>query len=265
MTKQHVLPDWLRECFPRTENDTKTQNLLHYERVDDSLIATPSIRKKQGHLGNMRIRNVCEKCNSGWISRLENDTKPIVKELLSGHVVGMDRNKQELLSRWILEVNVMIEYTDRKTIAITESDRKMIKNGMIPEGWKIWIGYCESKNWEFRFRHNAANVVRKSDYKKGSGIHEKCNIQFTTIGIGRLYIHTIKSYSEFLNPTINNYEDLGLMQICPFVKDIPVTIMPRRISDMNAEIIPDMIYNQITKYGGQNIDAVYIDTSNLMW
>ena len=208
---------------------------------------------------------MCEKCNSGWISRLENDTKPIVKELLSGHVVGMDRNKQELLSRWILEVNVMIEYTDRKTIAITESDRKMIKNGMIPEGWKIWIGYCESKNWEFRFRHNAANVVRKSDYKKGSGIHEKCNIQFTTIGIGRLYIHTIKSYSEFLNPTINNYEDLGLMQICPFVKDIPVTIMPRRISDMNAEIIPDMIYNQITKYGGQNIDAVYIDTSNLMW
>lgn len=262
LTKQHVLPNWLREYFPRTEKDTKTQNLLYYERVDNSLVATPKMRKTQGHLGTVRIRNVCETCNSGWMSRLENDTKPIVKELLSGHVVGMDRKKQELLCRWILLVNIMIEYTDVKTIAITESDRKTLMDGVIPEGWKIWIGYCKNKNWEFRYRHNAAKVMRKSDYKKGNDIPEKCNVQFTTIGIGRLYIHTIKSYSELLNPTIENYEDFGLMQICPYVKDIPVAIMPKSISDMDAEIIPDMIYGQVTKC--EDINTVYIDASNLM-
>lgn len=264
LTKQHVLPDWLREYFPRTANDTKTQNLMYFKRNENSMLTTPNIQKTQGHLGNVRIRNVCEKCNSGWISGIKNATKPIVEELLQGHIVKIDKEMQHLLSQWLMVVNIMIEYTDSKTITITEGDRKMVMNGIIPDGWKIWIGYCENKNWEFRYRHNAVAVMKKSDYQRGCDVPEKCNIQYTTVGIGRLYIHMTKNYSECIIPTIRDYESLGLIQICPFTKEIPVTIVPKYINNMDAEIIPDLIYNEIVRSGGRDIDTVFVNTSNLL-
>lgn len=264
LTHQHVLPNWLREYFPRTEKDTKTQNLLYYERFGESLVATPKIRKTQGHLGNVRIRNVCEQCNSGWISRLEKDVKPIVEELLKGNMVGLNKERQEALARWIILVNIMIEFTDIKTMAIPENDRKMIKNGIIPEGWKLWIGYCDSENWKFRYRHNGAKIMNRSDYESDHSVPNSCNVQFTTIGLGKLYIHAVRNCLESLNPLIDNLKYFGLMQIYPFVNDIPITLVPKYISDADADVIPDMIFNQIAKRGGKDIETVYIDPSNLM-
>lgn len=259
LTKQHVFPDWLKEYFPRSEKDMRKQFSTFFKYDKGTIIATPKFRRRTGHLGTTKVRNVCGNCNNGWMSRLEQEAKPIIVELLKGNVIALDKTKQELLSRWIMLVNIMIEYTDVKTMAIPQEDKELIMNGKLPHGWKIWICYSHSKKWDFSFRHHGAKILSQQDYENGREIPEQCNVQFTTIGIGDMYIHAIKSCEDFYNPTIVNYEEKGLIQICPYIRDIPITLRQHYISDEAAEIIPDLFVNDLMNHNKLNPDKAIID------
>lgn len=263
MSKQHVLPNWLGEYFPKKQNDVKVQRLVYIEKQQESMKVQPVIRKKQGHLGTLKIRNVCQNCNNGWMSKLEESVKPIVENLIKGQVVGLSKKDQDALTRWVILVNIMIEYTDEKTMAIPSEDRKILMEGGIPNGWVVWIGYCNSDNWNFRYKHNGAAVMTESDYKAGNKIPKKCNIQFTTIGIGCLYIHAIKSCLDYI-PMISHSEEIGLLQIHPYQKDIPILRIPKYIGDIDAETIPDFIYMGLINGKSENeIKNIFVDLSKL--
>lgn len=70
--------------------------------------------------------------------------------------------------------------------------------------------------------------------------------------------------SESCLRLIDNLKYFVLMQIYPFVNDIPITLVPKYISDADADVIPDMTFNQIAKRGGKDVETVYIDPSNLI-
>jgi len=40
--------------------------------------------QRRGHREKKKLRVVCEKCNNGWMSEIENDSKPILTPFLNG-------------------------------------------------------------------------------------------------------------------------------------------------------------------------------------
>lgn len=93
MTREHIWPDWARELVPKEVAERQE----HHAFRDGEL---GLIRSFDQQLFRQRVRDVCFDCNSGWMSRCEEE----MKELASGLLVGRRRllypSQQLLVARW---------------------------------------------------------------------------------------------------------------------------------------------------------------------
>jgi hypothetical protein len=62
--------------------------------------------------GGKRIRGrcVCERCNSGWMSTLENATKPILQSMITDSDLVLDYAKQWATAVWTMRTAMVFEY-----------------------------------------------------------------------------------------------------------------------------------------------------------
>jgi hypothetical protein len=72
-TREHVLPDWLTEIGLDMEPSTHHAGALN--RLPREWSAPPYATT---------VRMVCGDCNSGWLSHLEAEAKPIIAPLIRG-------------------------------------------------------------------------------------------------------------------------------------------------------------------------------------
>ncbi len=193
LSKQHVIPDWIKGIIPRNATEsTKHQNFKpRFQYVDDMLVVKPELEVHNGHIGTRKIRNVCTRCNNGWMSKLEGEAKPLLTSLMLGQNVELDDNAQKTLSRWIVMTSIMVEFTDLQSIAIPPEDRVTLMKGQVPsEKWKIRIGRCQENQWlGMGYRHHCATCLRRSSpLLIGEEMDTPRNMQSSTFVIGRLLI-----------------------------------------------------------------------------
>ncbi len=137
-SKEHVWPDWMREYFPKMEGQSHNRE-THTFRWETALGSKRV--KRQGHLSTLKIRAVCEECNSGWMSQLESETKPILKGILQNQPVEITEAKQETLARWITVKTIVGEHAEPDICVTPEADRYLLKSkGIIPNYYAIYLG-----------------------------------------------------------------------------------------------------------------------------
>lgn len=74
-TREHVLAQWLAECV---ELPDVSFNL--YRHHEDG--GSDELLRSHG-LNNLAIKRVCQRCNNGWMSRLEDRAKPLLLDLMT--------------------------------------------------------------------------------------------------------------------------------------------------------------------------------------
>lgn len=158
-------------------------------------------RDFQGHVVNKRIRVVCKACNNGWMSRLEEDAKPILTPLILGSSGILDAEMQLTLSRWIMLKVMVGEFNKRDEVVLSNEQRRtFMVDQMIPTQVRIGIARCESSFWQFAYCRCSAQVAL---VKLGGQVvlptEEKKNIQTTAIGIGKLFVYATVSNAERLD------------------------------------------------------------------
>jgi hypothetical protein len=85
------------------------------------------------------VRNVCESCNNGWMSALQDQAKPIVYALANGEWPVLDVEQRRVLARWSTMVTVNLECYARM-LRTTQFQRTTLMNGDMPSGWRLGIG-----------------------------------------------------------------------------------------------------------------------------
>jgi len=96
---------------------------------------------RQGHLSTIKLRVVCSDCNSGWMSKLESNAKPILRKMLTGEIVSLAESQQHLLSRWIAMKAIIGEHAGNKIHVTPTMDRLLVRSqSKIPEYFAIYIG-----------------------------------------------------------------------------------------------------------------------------
>src|SRR5262245_26970593 len=65
-----------------------------------------------------RVKNVCRRCNNGWMSVLQEHTKPIIIPLLKGDTTLLNSDRQNTLATWAA-MTVSAEYIETKRAAIS--------------------------------------------------------------------------------------------------------------------------------------------------
>jgi hypothetical protein len=246
VTKQHVWPDWLKSIVPRKYPEHFQMLTMIDIHTPGIAVLQPDIRHKRGPSGTRKIRNVCAKCNSGWMSRIESAAKPMLTDLILGKARILDNTQQLALSTWITLISIVAEYTDKPTLSIpTHHRRYLMEKNLPPEGWRIWIGAYSGVRWGecHDYRHFGLAIVPKNTFHS---IRPECNTQFSTFVIGSLLIHAASTTIQNLTPTFNSIVDHGLEQIWPSLKQNVTWPTSFALSDEHVDYISDAFFRQLS-------------------
>lgn len=57
-------------------------------------------RSRSGSLASLKLHDVCASCNSGWMSRLEDNVKPVLIPMIQGRPTTLSVAQQRLIAAW---------------------------------------------------------------------------------------------------------------------------------------------------------------------
>lgn len=104
-TLEHIVPQWLASEIELP--NAKLEQFLHDETKTEN-----ELLRSHG-LNTFATRQVCARCNNGWMSRLENQAKPLILALMrvERSVLMLTEEERRILSRWAVKTAFMIAVT----------------------------------------------------------------------------------------------------------------------------------------------------------
>ena len=212
VSREHVLPAWLKELFPRDEHSTHTFGTIN----PSSIIGIPRIvqRKRPGHSGTAKVRVVCESCNSGWLSRLEEDVKPILIPLINGKRCGLPLDMQKTLATWAAKTAMTAEQARPRERGISQAERSWLKEHLIPPSyWSVWLAGYDGESWCDLGMTQQRGRLQESPIS--SPKVESHYIHATTLGIGRVVFLVVGTMWKPAPEVFSRFDGKGLFRIWP--------------------------------------------------
>jgi len=236
MSKEHVFPDWLRQLFPRSPNSTHVHGAIIWD--DDTLTPNTMKTRKQGHVSTKKVRVVCEGCNNGWLSALEERTKPLLSYLIMGKFCWLGQDEQLLLATWVAKTVMTAEFLRRDKVAIPSTDREWIMGNLSPpsSGWWMWIAGSQGVNWQIGINHFSSHISIAPVRPPESDI---TNMQCTTMAVGRMLVQCISTTFVDVDFALAMPDSSDFKPIWPFT--IPVLLWPpsRFLTDEQIESVAE--------------------------
>ena len=189
MTSEHVWGDWTKDYVKRTSNKHNHANVF----VPNPGQPNPAdIRTRAGDPLDSQVRIVCAKCNSGWMSEIQEAAKPHLIPLFDGETCVVHERAQQVIAAWIAMATMTGEHLsmDKKRIAIPQFDRDWIMNRQsAPRDWGIWLGRYERQTWPTQWVKATFPIADVDDIKdvKLDDV-TRANLQTTSFAIGQLFV-----------------------------------------------------------------------------
>jgi hypothetical protein len=129
LTEEHIFGDWLRK--------------LGYDGDGVREIGDPPIIQRGGAFSK-KLKIACASCNNGWMSKLENDAKPLLVALFNagGRSVPLEAAAQRTLARWAFKTAVVGAYADKTQVDPFPQDhrREFYEKDEPPQQVQVRIG-----------------------------------------------------------------------------------------------------------------------------
>lgn len=217
LTREHVLPDWLRAIFPRVPTDTHTFGTFDWTAHRGAGALAPTRQQKQGHVVSRKVRVVCKACNTDWLSQIEETIKPLIKDLVCGYSRVLTVLDQRRLAAWIAKTTMTAEFIRPDQVAITQAEREQFRlSGEPGQHWQIWIAfYTGIKQMSGGiFHHGAGLYLPPRPIRIGVK-----NTQFTVIGLGRMLAVDLSTEEDRLAFTLYPQAEVALKRLWPLGSD----------------------------------------------
>ena len=90
------------------------------------------------------VKWLCASCNNGWMSRLENEAKPVMKSILDDKLKDIDISAQSTLARWALKTAMVLESIDSDRTWFYSEDERQLMGAVqsLPPRTSVWIAKC---------------------------------------------------------------------------------------------------------------------------
>ena len=241
LSHEHIWANWLRDYIPRDLAST-----IHTGQVAGTILHgntripynSTKTTEASGDPHSQRLRKVCKRCNSGWMSILQNRVKPILTPHLAGHWPDKCDSDQKILAAWATMFTMVVEFKHIPTVTVNQKQRQDFSLIQIPpENWHVWCGHYEGKFWKESkcFSHfglvPSAFAAYPKDIPSVIRMPNQFNAQSTAITIGNLFLMTF----SWVNDAVRNFDPLrfeiahGLRTVWP-VRN-PVVVAPTVILD----------------------------------
>lgn len=245
ISKEHIFPDWLKKYVPppRVSNDRYVVEVKTLERGEDGQLRYSRKKGKSDRPGaaiSQTVRVVCEKCNNGWMSRLQSKAKPILAPLVLGEWGKIGESEREVLATWITMFAMVLDCSEPEHTALTQRQRNEFFRTQkpLPE-WIIWMGPMKGEHMTAQAGHRILAVADHSGHvpkPSPTGNH------ITIAGMGKLAVMAFSTTEKRLWAHV-------IFEFNPF--QILTPIWPRfrgftnrptvTISEIHIEALGDML------------------------
>ena len=129
-SREDVFAKWIAREFPGDE----AWSAFEYE--------TGQLRGKSRKIVGLICKRVCERCNYGWMSKLEDKAKPILLPLMHARKTTLSADDQLLLARWFIKTANTYDLTAKRKreCYFTADERHSLMNSLsLPPDTGIFI------------------------------------------------------------------------------------------------------------------------------
>lgn len=161
LSKEHLWPNWLGKLYIKDGDEKHTFGSKSYL---DKELKRDGVYERPGHLFSLKNRVVCESCNNGWMSEVEEETKPILLKLIGGKKQKITDAELKTLSFWVAMKVVTAEFAEKKeSLEVTPlRERKaMMESRKLPSYFNIFIGVHSTDHNASWLRHSWTSSFSK--------------------------------------------------------------------------------------------------------
>jgi len=220
-SEEHIFGKWLKKYYLSQHKRTKhtllrPQRLAFWEKVP---VHTESIDAMATPYDTV-VLNVCVECNNGWMSKLQDNAKPLIKALADGSWPTFSDAERDLIARWSLMVSINLECHGRM-LHTTQRQRTALKNGSVPPGSRVSIARMHDSTCagESFYRSVAVPIgIEQGEFLK---------IQSTYFCVERVAFHTLTSLDDRILET-------GMMSAGVVAARLPRLIWPVQESSLET-------------------------------
>jgi hypothetical protein len=240
LDREHVWGKWLRP-FVRTNLNKHHLQSRTIGRPGTLDVTERTLRAGDPLLSHVRV--VCKRCNSGWLSEIQNAAKQPLIPLIEGRRTVLSGSAQDIIAVWCAMATVTAEYLtrDETAVAISQVERDWLRDHRTPpENWKIWIGYYPGRKgiWD----HYVVPILGAEDAPQiTSDGFAQPNTQTTTFVVGNLLVHALSSTGDTdlvsrWNWPAASRVGLNLPQIFPR-KESFIAWPPNGLTDFDVKLV----------------------------
>ena len=197
-----------------------------------------SVRKHS--IETLVFGNVCKNCNNGWMSEMENQCSPILKDLISQNreAQSWGANEAKLIAKWAFKTSVMINSaTNYRKIISNDLIRVFYCTQNLPKKVTVELGLLNTDDKRLEWRQSQMFALYGPEY-----IIERVRRFVSTSFIVCLVINGVVfrvSYWEDTNCVINPNYERDCVRLSPFEKHISFSTIPElsSIETMSSSIV----------------------------
>jgi hypothetical protein len=217
LTREDVISGWIKEVLaelhPPTGRVRITRNVTqqgHYLGFAQTV---------KGAVNAYKLRVVCsERCNGGWMSRLENETKTILAPLILGQRRSLTRKDQEVVARWLRLKSLFFDLNDPGHRIFTSEDfEEFFRHPDASSVWGAWLGRYDAAVSLDQSMHVRAPILTSRPYE-GRPAESPYALQLTLV-FGRLVLQSVviakaaSSYPDVLKMAASSPHALAIWPI----------------------------------------------------
>lgn len=195
LSAEHMFPDWLTDILPLEWNNhshtiSRAPNFLSYALGQKIEKQTKVI---SGDTGSRKLRVVCRKCNSEWMSQLQQKAKPLLTEAILGRWANYG-DHLELIAQWCLMTAMVHEFDDVEYVGFTKEERrKFFEAKTIPDNVSIWIGLAPKEVPARRKMHRGIQIVEDTDrLYQATSLHIG-DLLIQVVSLPEMHVHSVAS------------------------------------------------------------------------
>ena len=131
---EDVIPKWIPRLLRKQEGERVPMRTSRFGHAPYEQLAGESIQK---------VGSVCDQCNNGWMSRLEEQVKPILKPMMLGNAVTLTVQQQERITTWMTKCAMMYESMATGEVFYNGLDRHHFWKTKSPlDSTAVWLAVC---------------------------------------------------------------------------------------------------------------------------
>lgn len=176
-SSEHVVPKWIAREFSGGGWD-----------ITDRL--TQRVRTNRKYI-DLTISAPCERCNNGWLSRLEQFAKPVLSPLIHGASTNLTPLEQQIVAVWLFKTAIMYDlhaekYTPRARYFGNGELRLLMETGRFNRKYQFYAGLYRGTQHGFMQEDHSGLITVERDTLKP--VSDPVRIYSFTFAIERLIL-----------------------------------------------------------------------------